>query len=369
LFDKRKALDGYVIRNGDIINPTEVNGARTDAIPVSSGDVVHFTQFAIFPADMKGGMYSNGAFVSAPQNVTVSGSEMYFTVPSGIDTIRLNLLKASINTTMLTINQPYPSAYIPFSYHFSDLIYDPEETGEDADYSYLLGSFRTIGAAGDSLASGEVCSNNTSDTNHDMFEHSWLQYMARQCGFTGINFSSGGLSARTWLTHTNGLPKARIEANKCNCYIIGLGANDMNFDESTYLGTASDIGTNADTFYGNYSRIIEQLKIVQPKAKFFLLTLSWLYTETNPYISYSAHINEAVRTISQRYSNCYVIDLEHDDFYYTADVQGNMRSGHYNAIGYNMMGKHLAQLIGKYMYEHQSEFRQIEFIGTEYEWV
>lgn len=236
------------------------------------------------------------------------------------------------------------------------------------NHDYLIQCFRKIGVVGDSLASGEVCSNNSSSTNHDMYEHSWLQYMARYYGFTGINFSRGGLSTTTWLTSPYGLPLAQKDGNECQCYIIGLGANDMNYDIDTHLGTSADVGTDANTFYGNYSRIISELKAIQPKAKFFVITMSWLYTENKTYKDYCLQINEAIRYIAENTENCYLIDLENDDFYYTADVKGNMRSGHYNAIGYNMMGMHLAKIIGNYMYDHQDEFRQVEFIGTDYEW-
>jgi hypothetical protein len=239
---------------------------------------------------------------------------------------------------------------------------------EANNHAYLLSSFIKIGVVGDSLASGECCSNNTVDTNHDLYEHSWLQYMARRYGFTGVNFSKGGLSTTTWLTDSEGLAKAQVSANKCNCYMIGLGTNDLKFQESTHLGTTADIGTEADTVYGNYSRIIQELKTIQPKAVFFLFTLTWVYTDTPSLKAYSADINTAIRYIANLYDNCYLVDLEDDMFFYSDDVKDNIRSGHFNAISYNMMAEHIARIIGKYIYENQDEFRQIEFIGTDWAW-
>ena len=385
VFDKTKFTDGYRSTNGTIIHSEEVGGASTDFIKVSEGDIVRFTQFAIFSTSMKGAFYDvNFNFIGAvstnfaPDLTVHDNKYISFTVPSGVHYAVLSFLKAKLDTVMLTINNEYPSEYVPHEYLRNDIVRERDSIVDaeikeiksnlenGGNHGYLLQCFRKIGVVGDSLASGEVCSNNSSSTNHDMYEHSWLQYMARYYGFEGINFTRGGLSTTTWLTSQHGLPLAQTDGNECQCYIIGLGANDMKYDITTHLGTSADVGTNADTFYGNYSRIISELKTIQPKAKIFLLTLSWLYTEY--YSVYCSEINNAIRYIADNTENCYLIDLENDEFFHTAEFKANMRSGHYNAIGYNMIGMHLAERIGNYMYEHQDEFRQVEFIGTDWEW-
>lgn len=244
------------------------------------------------------------------------------------------------------------------------------------DYGYLLNSFLKIGAVGDSLASGECISGTKNGVTvaNDLYEHSWLQYMARFYGFTGVNLSKGGMTARGWLFdddyNQQGWTKAQIADNLCNAYIIGIGANDiaLYLEDSSYLGTPSDIGTTNPTFYRYYAQIISRLKSIQPKAKFFLFTLTWLYTETAPYDTVVDDINEAITYIANNTENCYLINLEEDRWYYGTDNTGNKRSGHYNAIGYNMQAMHLAKLIGKYMHDHQDAFRQIEFIGTDLSW-
>ena len=297
---------------------------------------------------------NNGSFTSV--------SAFDVVVPKGAKSFRF-----SSGITLKNISKVYMMVGL-YDLYNTLANYTKEDIPND-NHDYLIQCFRKIGVVGDSLASGEVCSNNNNSTNHDWYEHSWLQYMARYYGFEGINFSRGGLSTTTWLTNRYGLPLAQTDGNECQCYIIGLGANDMNYDIDTHLGTSADVGTDANTFYGNYSRIIGELKAIQPKAKFFALTMSWIYTQNSTYKDYCRQINEAIRYIAENTENCYLIDLENDAFYYTADVQENMRSGHYNAIGYNMMGMHLAKIIGNYMYEHQDEFRQVEFIGTDYEWI
>lgn len=258
----------------------------------------------------------------------------------------------------------------------ADMLANYLSSENDTDYGFLLNSFLKIGGIGDSLASGECISGTQGGVTvaNDLYEHSWLQYMARFYGFTGINFSKGGMTARGWLFDDDynhqGWTKAQIADNKCNAYIIGLGANDMSLmiEDASYLGSPSDIGTTNPTFYRYYAQIISRLKTIQPKAKFFLFTLTWLYTETPPYDAWVDRVNEAIRYIGEHNENCYVIDLDADRWYYGTDVTGNRRSGHYNAIGYNMQAMHLAKLIGKYIHDHQSEFRQVEFIGTDLSW-
>ena len=61
--------------------------------------------------------------------------------------------------------------------------------------------FEKFGVIGDSFASGEVAINGYID----YYNVSWGQILARMSGNKCINFSSGGLSTRTWLTHEKGL--------------------------------------------------------------------------------------------------------------------------------------------------------------------
>lgn len=231
----------------------------------------------------------------------------------------------------------------------------------------LFNAFDTVGCIGDSLASGECVSNETgSVAYHDMYRYSWGQYMARATGNTYYNFSSGGLTTRTWLT-SDYAAQAVDGSHECKCYIIGLGQNDQIADgRHVEVGAISDINDadytqNADTYYGNYGRIIQTLKEHSPKVKFFLLTNPIETERVKPY-------NAAVRAIAGRFDNCYCIDLANDyaDDYKSGIIAASQRHGHYNAVGYSCMARLLLEALNKYMYDHQKEFQQIEFIGTQY---
>lgn len=250
-----------------------------------------------------------------------------------------------------------------------------DEITESDRLPELYTAFRHVGCIGDSLASGEVASHQTPDPQtgkdyryHDLYDFSWGQCMARMSDNTYYNFSSGGQTTRSWLTTAKGAPLAFDGQHACEAYIIGLGVNDKNYLGNDYLGTIDDIDmndyhNNEDTYYGNYGKIIQMAKELYPKAKFFLIT--------NPKNGYTDW-NQAVRDIANLFDNCYVIDLFANYFNDYNDVNGLIekckRSGHYNAIAYQYMAEIIKNDINKIIYNNPSEFQQVEFINTEWEW-
>ena len=144
----------------------------------------------------------------------------------------------------------------------------------------FAGIFRTVGCVGDSLSSGEFESLNEEGQRgyHDMFEYSWGQYLGRLIGARVYNFSRGGMTAKEYM-------ESFAEANdfwnpdkRCQCYILALGVNDL-FGRKMPLGSVDDICTadwtknNTETFAGWYAQIIGRLLTIQPKARFFLMTM------------------------------------------------------------------------------------------------
>ena len=139
--------------------------------------------------------------------------------------------------------------------------------------------FRTMAFIGDSLSSGEFESRNPEGgaDYHDYFEYSWGQYIARKNGLKAYNFSQGGMTAggyQDWFAQSKDYWNPEYAAQ---AYVLALGVNDIiNFDYE--LGTVDDINlencwVNKDTFAGYYGRIIQRYKEIQPRAKFFLVTM------------------------------------------------------------------------------------------------
>ena len=231
----------------------------------------------------------------------------------------------------------------------------------------LLSCFLNVGCIGDSLASGESVYTQADGSNGyaDLYEHSWGQYLARMTGNKYYNWSSGGHTTETWLTSSYATECFDGE-HKCEAYIIGLGQNDYN--RGLAIGGSSDIdvanhNNNASSYYGNYGKIISKIKEIQPRARIFVLTDPSSATETAGY-------NDAVREIATMFSNVYLVDLyEHGrDLFNSGVIAACSRSGHFNAIGYREISLIIASYIDWVMRNDVSEFVDIEFIGTNYEY-
>ncbi len=223
--------------------------------------------------------------------------------------------------------------------------------------------FDRIGVVGDSLASGEMAyggSVDESTTNYvDMYEYSWLQFIARWCGSTGYNFSKGGLSTRTFLSDVGGqLGKMNNAENKCKCYFIALGHNDKN--QGVPIGTANDIdltnyNNNADTYYGNYAGIIQRIKAIEPNAIIFPITMKPKAFETGGY-------NTAVRYMAEIFDNVYVLDMYQ---YYRNIPEWHYTEGHGNIMGYSWYAKELICYVDWIVRNNHDKFKYVQFIGTD----
>ena len=211
-------------------------------------------------------------------------------------------------------------------------------------YDYAsVSMFEKVGVIGDSYSSGTIWESNT-ESRGTFYNLSWCQLMARRNGITVTNYSKGGLSTRTWLTDNMGLSKLN-SSEKENLYILALGLNDYYSLGMDYLGSISDIhdgnpSANADTFYGNYGRIIEAIKTKAPKAKIIMASIP-----TNESDLQKA-FNEAILNISNHYSVPH-IKLYNDSFINSAYY--HIIGGHPNAVGYSGMCKSYERLIEECM--------------------
>lgn len=196
------------------------------------------------------------------------------------------------------------------------------------------------GFIGDSLCSGEHESKRADGktTYHDIYEYSWGQRICAATGAKGENYSQGGETTRGWIDHFWNYPlnrNADIDAkvNLQQAYIIALGVNDFNSKMS--LGSVKkdvdfgDFTKNADTYVGNYCGIIQRVRSLQPKARFFVVTM--------PEKKYEDY-NEFLRTLPEYFENLYVLDIaKYGPDYSNPDFKAKYyRAGHLNAAGYQL---------------------------------
>lgn len=223
-----------------------------------------------------------------------------------------------------------------------DVLYEPPK-----EIYPSFSMFKSIGVIGDSFASGEIYNSDSSSTNSDYYDLSWIQVIGRMTGCTAVNYSKGGLTTKGWLNDaTYGLGKLNSEtANQL--YIISLGINDGN--QSIPVGTIADITSDStNSFYSYYGRIIRAVKSHAPNAVIMLSTCARWTNTYNPY-------SDAIKAIGVYYS-LPVFDLSENAFFQSTFFSTNQVYGHPTAITYSAMAKEYKKLIEEELHDHPSKY-------------
>lgn len=253
---------------------------------------------------------------------------------------------------------------------------DPNEKPLDIikDDLGFVSTFRKIAIIGDSLASGELESQDVDAPKayHDCIDISWGQYMARMAGITVYNFTRGGMTASEY---NNGW----ADANGCwdldklaNAYIIALGWNDL-CNCRQPIGSLDDINKdwhqNKQTYCGNYAKIIQHYRMLRPDAPFFLVTFA---NDTHHRVSpeeraYFEPQRELLYQLADYFENTYVIDLfkygpEYDEEF----LRNFFTGGHMNTMGYYITAKMIGSYIDYIVRHNMDKFNESGFIGTPY---
>lgn len=210
-----------------------------------------------------------------------------------------------------------------------------------------LSLFQKVGVVGDSYASGELAFDGK---NVDHYEISWLQILARKDGFTGTNFSMGGMSTRTWLTNPKCMPLMQ-SSDAQDLYILALGINDEALGTS-YIGSEADIDSGADTFYGNYGKIIKAIQTKAPQAKLVIATIADSSDTASKF-------NEAITTIANHFAIPVIVQLD-DPLFNSSFYKDNMIGGHPTGPVYASMAEAFERLIGQSMIDHLDYYKTFE---------
>lgn len=208
--------------------------------------------------------------------------------------------------------------------------------------------FTSIGAIGDSYTAGSTC--NSAGTWKDYRSLSWIATMGKRSGTEWKNYGHGGATTKSYLETTEFTTALSDDA--CDLYFFALGQNDGN--QSLTIGTVADINDsdytqNPDTFYGNYGRIIQQIKNHAPNAKLVMIT-NWVQGST--WTAYDV----AIRAIAQHYS-IPVIEPFDDYFFNSALYQSYKESGHPTTMGYSAMGIAMERLFSKCVVNNANYFK------------
>ena len=231
--------------------------------------------------------------------------------------------------------------------------------------------FKTSGVVGDSLSSGcmEYKDTNGTAVGIDMYEYSWIQRIGKITGNTCYNFSAGGLTTRKFFTTANEKVRSIMdEDKKCQAYHIALGVNDV-ADSTLNVGLRTDINLsdktlNVDTFYGNYGKIIQTIKEIQPKAKIFLHTMH-NFPQMTKWGKRFTDFNNAIKDMVNIFDNCYVLDFFTFDVLHDEEFQKKYYNGfHDNALGYQRKAYLVVSYVDWIINNNYEEFREVPFIGS-----
>lgn len=231
--------------------------------------------------------------------------------------------------------------------------------------------FRRIGVVGDSLSSGEFESldPNGNKGYHDYFEYSWGQNLARMCGSRCFNFSRGGMTASEYCESFADSMRFWNPEYACQCYIIALGVNDIQ-NRGDEIGSIDDIckedyTKNAKTFMGYYAQIIQRLKKIQPRAKFFLMTM--MNESGNHRVREKTEMHrKALFELADYFDNTYVLDFyKYGPEYNEEFRQKFYMGGHLNPMGYVLTAHMVASYIDYIIRHNFDDFKEVGYIGTD----
>lgn len=208
--------------------------------------------------------------------------------------------------------------------------------------------FESIGAIGDSYTAGST--RNSSGTWRDYRNLSWIATMGKRSGTSWKNYGHGGTTTKTYQETTEF--STALSDNPLGLYFFALGQNDAN--QGMIIGDITDIHDedytlNPDTFYGNYGRIIQQIKSHAPNAK-LVMVKNWVTGST--YEDYDT----AIANIATHYGIPVINPF--DDYFFTSAVySGSMNSGHPTAMGYSSMGIAMERLFSKCVNDNVAYFK------------
>lgn len=221
-----------------------------------------------------------------------------------------------------------------------------------------LAMFGKFGVVGDSYASGvlEDYSHFNKDVvasmTPEMIDNlSWPTMLARKWGTSMLHLAKGGLSTRTWLTDDQGLKKLN-ESDPQDIYYLCLGINDYFGLGDSYLGIESDMESGADTFYGNYGKIIKAIKAKAPLAKIIMFGITITPGEKQ---ARQQSFSDAQQKIAAHFGIPFISQND-DDLFDSSYYSNNLGSGHPSSYLYGAIAEAYERLIQKVVYRNRDYF-------------
>lgn len=218
---------------------------------------------------------------------------------------------------------------------------------------------KRFGGIGDSYMAGHIQPRNQEMADPKNYEYAWPCFLSKLTGNTFTNFAVSGSTAKQWV-NTSLFNEVEKEGNKCQAYCIALMINDQG-DWSKYAtpcGTKEDIGTEADTYYAYYYKLIQKVIAINPDAKIFCFTC-FVYEDN---FEYNVAVRDIVDFCKNKGQNVYLVDTAkyRDSSYFKNTIfNADACNGHYTAIGYNFMAECHYKLISDVINNNVVDFENV----------
>ena len=353
----------------------EVGDAQTDFEPYSSEEV---------SASWSGNFYGGTVDFSAGTATSIyDATGAVLSEPNVFNFSPVQIVAHDGGNTFFTENgvlnvayrQDTTNAFAKVAQYMADNSISPAKMNKDDGYvpdMFHFGAFASFTAIGDSLTAGLYPATYNSDGTVKTWlsdkRFSWAAYLAKRAGANHLNYGISGITAKTWYTNANGYPLMVSDNKKTQAYIIGLGINDNAAISDSYpvvagASVADDINTsdrtqNANSFIGDYAKIVQAVMEFAPGAKIFCLT--------NPRGATDSEMYAAIMEMGQlSFFAGIVFCVEMRDFaaYYDASPVEVWRRGvHYSAAGYRQIADIMLYALSKRMCEDRVAFEQIPSI-------
>lgn len=329
----------YIQSDGQIKNINNTDFGLSQSINVKAGEKYIVSGYDRSDAKLFVVLDSLGNSVSYyPSTVqNAMHTNVEFTIP--LNGVTLYVGRYSVDSTLNKVIS------------ITDLISTMDDVNEIDDTVKQLNSFcdlsmfSYIGVCGDSYTEGNLggIANRTST--------SWGKVLGRISGINVSVYAKGGTTIAQWIEQK--LP-ALLSDTPQQLYVFCFGINDEG-DQVT-LGTISDIHQdytdNPDTFYGNYGKVIDQVKAHAPNALMVLSKTFLPHYGNGHYYTYSS---EAIEEIADHYGLPF-IETRDDNFIMSDLFIDNMQSGHPLAAGYSGLAKSMYRLLNRLIDDNQTYF-------------
>lgn len=232
----------------------------------------------------------------------------------------------------------------------------------DIAFSNEFASVRKFTVIGDSMASGYYKPTGGAQRDRNI-DYSWCQVLARMNGQTCQNASKSGITCETWWTDNDCKPNVTT-SKKSQVYVVGLGTNDYKDVTPTdaQKGSVADIdfnnyNNNANSFYGNYAKILQYVHEVNPLAQIICLTIPLPRAET-PWKEDAIREICALPEFANYVSLCDLVKDFRDVV--DSDLLAEHRlNGHFSPAGYANSAKALHFALSKTMRANKLKFETI----------